>query len=64
MAGEDRRSERIRALIEEVDRVRQESEQVTSHLERSMKSPFWPERRRSPRVPRSEKPDGTGRDNS
>lgn len=62
MAGEDRRSERIRALIEEVDRVRHESEQVTSHLERSMKSPFWPDRRRSPRVPRSEQPDGTGRD--
>ena len=63
MAGEDRRSDRIRALIEEVDRVRHESERVTSHLERSMKSPFWPERRRSPRIPPSDKPDGTGNDN-
>ncbi len=63
MAGEDRRPERIRALIAEIDRVRCESEQVTSHLERSMKSPFWPERRRSPRIPRFEKPDGTGHDN-
>ena len=62
MAGDDR-AERIRALIDEVDRVRHESEQVTSHLERSMKRPFWPERRRLPRVPRSEHPDGTGRDN-
>ena len=61
MAGEDR-AERIRALLDEVDRVRHESEQVTSHLERSMKRPFWPDRRRSPRVPHSEQPDGTGRD--
>jgi hypothetical protein len=52
MAGEDRsRSEQIRALIEEVDRVRGESERMTSHVDRSMKNTFWPDRRRSPRVP-------------
>jgi hypothetical protein len=64
MASDDRRSDRIRALIEEVDRVRHESERMTSHLERSMKNPFWPDRRRSPRVPGSEKPDGNGHDNA
>jgi hypothetical protein len=58
MAGDDRRSDRIRALIEEVDRVRRESERITNHLERSMKRPFWPERRRSMRMPPpSEQPD-------
>jgi len=51
MTGEDRRSERIRALIDEVDRIRRESERLTNHAERAMKRPFWPERRRSVRVP-------------
>ena len=52
MAGEDRsRSERIRALIEESDRVRSESEEVSSQADRSMKRPFWPDRRRSVRIP-------------
>jgi hypothetical protein len=52
MASSDRsRSEQIRALIEEADRVRRESERVRSQLDRSMKQPFWPDRRRSPRIP-------------
>jgi hypothetical protein len=51
MAGNDRRPERIRALIEEVDRVLRESERMTNHLESSMKHPFWPERRRAVRMP-------------
>jgi hypothetical protein len=58
MAGEDRRSERIQALIDEVDRVRRESERLTSHAERSLKTPFWPERRRSHRLPPSDQPAG------
>jgi hypothetical protein len=53
MAGEDPRTDRIRALIEEVDRVRRESERMTSHAARSMKHPYWPERRRSLRMPPS-----------
>ena len=58
MSGEDRSSsDRIRALIEEVDRVRNESERVTGHLDRAMKRPFWPERRRSVRMPPSESHD-------
>jgi hypothetical protein len=57
MAGEERsRSEQIRALIEEVDRVRSESERMRSEADRSMKHPFWPERRRSPRIPSSSDP--------
>lgn len=45
-------SERIRDLIEQVDRVRDESERVRGHAERSMKEqPIWPDRRRVPRVP-------------
>ena len=52
MSGQDRlRTEQIRALIEEVDRIRSEAEQMTSHVDRSMKHPVWPERRRSVRVP-------------
>ena len=52
MAGDDRsRSERIRALIDEVDRVRRESERVTNSIDRTMKLPFWPDRRRTPRDP-------------
>jgi hypothetical protein len=61
MAGEDPRAERIRALIEEVERVRRESERMTSHAERSMKHPFWPDRRRSHRMPPpATEPDGSG----
>jgi hypothetical protein len=52
MPGEDRsRSEQIRALIEEVDRVRDESERMNTEVDRSMKRPFWPDRRRSVRLP-------------
>lgn len=55
MAAHDAsRSDRIRDLIEEVDRVRRESEQVRSHVDKAMKQPFWPERRRHARVPGSE----------
>jgi hypothetical protein len=61
MAGEDRsRSERIRALIEESDRVRHESEQVRSQVDRTMKRPFWPDRRRTVRVPGSPYPRDRG----
>jgi hypothetical protein len=42
-------SDRIRALIEEVDRVCGESERVRGHADRAMRHPFWPERRREPR---------------
>ena len=52
--------ERIRALIEEVDRVQSESERVTDHLDRAMKRPFWPERRRSVRIPTSDSPNTRG----
>lgn len=48
-------SERIRDLIEEVDRVRSESERTRGHVERAMKEPFWPDRRREPRFPTSDK---------
>jgi len=52
MPGEDRsRSEQIRALIEEVDRVRDESERMNTQIDRLMKQPFWPDRRRSVRLP-------------
>jgi hypothetical protein len=61
MTREDRaRPEQIRALIEEVDRVRSESEQVTTHVDRSMKHPFWPDRRRSIRGPAPSKPSDRG----
>jgi hypothetical protein len=50
-------SERIRDLIEEVDRVRSESERVRSYAERAMKKEqIWPDRRREPRVPLSDDP--------
>ena len=45
------RAERIRGLIDEIDRVRRESERVTRQVERDLKRPFWPERRRTPRMP-------------
>ena len=62
MSGSDRsRAEQIRALIEEVDRIRTESEQVRNQADRSMKYPFWPERRRSPRIPN---PGGSSDDNT
>ena len=58
MSGDDRYGpERIRALIEEIDRVRAESERVTDHLDKAMKQPFWPERRRSVRLPESDESD-------
>ena len=44
-------SDEIRGLLEEADRIRRESERVRSQLDRSMKQPFWPERRRTVRVP-------------
>jgi hypothetical protein len=49
-------SEQIRDLIEQVDRVRGESERVRRQADRAMKNPFWPERRRVPRLPSSENP--------
>lgn len=54
MSGSDRaHPDRIRALIEEVDRVCRESETVTSRIDESMKrEAFWPDRRKSHR-PRS-----------
>jgi hypothetical protein len=62
MSGSDRsRAEQIRALIEEIDRVRTESEQMRSHADRSMKNHFWPDRRRSPRIPN---PGGSSDDNT
>jgi hypothetical protein len=58
MASRDHRwSERIRDLIEEMDRVRGESERVRGHADRAMKNSFWPERRRSPRFPPNEPPE-------
>jgi hypothetical protein len=63
MAGEERsRSEQIRALIEEVDRVRSESERVNTQVDHAMKRPFWPDRRRSVRLPDS--PDRSDRDDA
>jgi hypothetical protein len=47
-------SEQIRDLIEQVDRVRGESERVRRQADRAMKNPFWPERRRTPRYPPSD----------
>ena len=49
-------SERIRDLIDEIDRVRSESERVRGHADRAMKEErFWPDRRREPRFPPSDK---------
>jgi hypothetical protein len=42
-------------LIDEIDRVRGESERVRGHADRAMKQPFWPERRRESRIPEMEK---------
>lgn len=53
---EHRWSEQIRDLIEEIDRVRGESERMRGHADRAMKSSFWPERRRSPRFPPRDEP--------
>ena len=48
-------SERIRDLIEEVDRVRNESERVRGQADRSMKKErIWPDRRHAPRIPPAE----------
>jgi hypothetical protein len=61
MSGSDRsRAEQIRALIDEADRVRGESERIITEIDRGMKRPFWPERRRFPRISGSERPDGNG----
>ena len=57
MSGNDPlRSEQIRALLEEADRVRREAERVTNQLDRSMKQPFWPDRRQSTRLPDEDSP--------
>ena len=55
-------SERIRDLIEEVDRVRHESERVRGQADRSMKKErIWPDRRQAPRFPTSDDPHGNDR---
>lgn len=52
MASRERSwSEQIRDLIEEADRLRDESERVRGAADRAMKNPFWPDRRRTPRFP-------------
>ena len=62
MSGMDRsRADHIRALLDEADRVRGESERVSGQIDRHMKQPFWPERRRSVRLPEST-PDDHGSD--
>lgn len=63
MSGSDRsRAEQIRALIEEADRVRGESERMSRQVDRTMKQPFWPERRRTPRMPPPGSPDTSSGD--
>jgi hypothetical protein len=53
--GEPSWSERIRNLIDEVDRVRDESERVRGQADRSMKKErIWPDRRQTPRFPTSD----------
>jgi len=50
-------SERIRDLIDEVDRVRHESERVRGQAEDSMKKGrIWPDRRQAPPVPPPDDP--------
>jgi len=45
-------SDRIRELIEQVDRARYESERLRGQVDDSMKKPLiWPDRRRVPRFP-------------
>jgi hypothetical protein len=57
MASQDRRrADEIRDLIEELDRVRRESERVRDHADRAMKNLFWPDRRREPRFPTPDEP--------
>ena len=47
--------ERIRALIEEADRVRRETESIADVADHAMKQgKFWPDRRKACRFPRSE----------
>ena len=60
MAGQERsRVDQIRDLIDQMERVRSDSERVTRYIDRSMKRPFWPDRRRSTRTPPpSGQPDG------
>lgn len=56
------RSEQIRALIDEVDRLCREAERVKDDADRAMKrDAFWPERRKSHR-PSSHGPDDTNGD--
>ena len=51
-AREPNWSQRIRNLIDEVDRVRRESERVRGQAEDSMKREhIWPDRRQAPSVP-------------
>ena len=64
MAGEERsRADHIRDLIEEMERVRSDSERVTRYADRSMKHSIWPDRRRSSRTPPPvRQPDGGDND--
>jgi hypothetical protein len=58
MASRERSwSERIRDLIEDADRARDESERMRGHADHAMKHPFWPERRREPRFSPGDAPD-------
>ncbi len=52
--GERSWSEHIRDLIDEFDRVRGESERLRGYAERAIQDQFWPDRRRSSRVPGNE----------
>lgn len=62
MASQDRsRSEQIRDLITEVDRIRRESERMREDADRAMKHPIWPDRRQSPRFPSTDEVRGEER---
>ena len=52
MSGHGNRSDDIRGLIEQIEGELREAERLRSYAdERSRRTPFWPERRKMPRIP-------------
>jgi hypothetical protein len=58
----DRRDDRLRELLEEIDARLRDAERIRNHAEHSRATPFWPDRRRAARVPAPHSADEPTRD--
>jgi len=60
----ERRDDRVRELLDQIDARLRDAERLRNHAEHRRGTPFWPERRRSGRVPVPQQPSDEPNTNS